>query len=186
MQPEPNDKKIAVEVREIEMEDLAPVYALGEGLFTADRWTSLHRTWDEYEILNLYMTDGDTCLVAEVEGRVIGFALGATIEKRRSSWKYGYLIWLGVVDDMKSHGVGKKLVKRLTELFIQKGVRMMLVDTEADNHEAIRFFKRVGFGDEQEHVYMSSNLTKHPLYEKLRPNKPAHKPRKPDANGGEP
>jgi ribosomal protein S18 acetylase RimI-like enzyme len=163
--------KVPVEIREIELEDLAPVYALGEKLFTADKWAALHRTWDEYEVLNLYMTDGDTCLVAELDGKVVGFALGATISKRRSSWKYGYLLWLGVSTQVAGMGVGKKLVKRLTELFIQDGARMMLVDTDADNEEAIGFFKKAGFANEQRHVYMSMNLTKHPSYERLRPPK---------------
>ena len=175
-----DEKKISVEIREIELEDIAPVYALGEKLFTADKWTSLHRTWDEYEVLNLYMGDGDTCLVAEHNDKVVGFALGATIEKRRSSWKYGYLLWLGVSPETKGMGVGKKLVKRMTELFIQDGARMMLVDTDAENDDAISFFKKSGFANEQRHVYMSMNLTKHPSYERLRPHKPEKKEPKPE------
>lgn len=170
--------KLPVEIREIELEDLAPVYSLGEKLFTADKWTSLHRTWDEYEVLNLYMTDGETCLVAELDGKVVGFALGSTIVKRRSSWKYGYMLWLGVAPETKGMGVGKKLVKRLTELFIQDGARMMLVDTDAENDDAIAFFKKTGFANEQRHVYMSMNLTKHPSYERLRPPKTERKDHK--------
>lgn len=176
-----DERKLTVEIREIELEDLAPVYALGEKLFTADKWTSLHRTWDEYEVLNLYMTDGETCLVAEHDGTVIGFALGATIEKRRSSWKYGYMLWLGVAPETKGMGVGKKLVKRLTELFIHDGARMMLVDTDAGNNDAIAFFKKTGFANEQRHVYMSMNLTKHPSYGRLRPTK--HEKKEPKSDG---
>ena len=167
----PKGDKAPVDIRYIEMEDLAPVYGLGEDLFTADLWSSLHRTWDEYEVLNLYITDSDTCFVAELDGKVVGFALGATIEKRRSSWKYGYLLWLGVSPDLKGMGVGKKLVKRLTDAFIQEGCRMMLVDTDGDNDGAIEFFHKMGFGADQRHVYMSRNLTKHPSYDKHRPKK---------------
>lgn len=35
--------------------------------------------------------------------------LGTTIEKRHSSWKYGYLLWLGVSPQAQRLGVGKKL-----------------------------------------------------------------------------
>ncbi|QED29026.1 GNAT family N-acetyltransferase [Microvenator marinus] len=172
--------KDKVEIREIELEDLAPVYALGEKLFTADLWSSLHRTWDEYEVLNLYMTDGDTCFVAILDDEVVGFALGAMIEKRRSSWKYGYMLWLGVSPVLKGMGIGKKLVKRLTDAFINEGARIMLVDTDGENDDAIEFFHRIGFGQDQRHVYLSMNLTKLPKYEKHRAKKDEDKPKKKD------
>ena len=37
---------------------------------------------------------------------------------------------------------------------------MMIIDTSADNRAAINFFQKQGFGDVQEHVYMSLNLTR--------------------------
>ena len=35
-------------IREIELDDLAPVYHLGERLFTCDLYPFLYRTWDEW------------------------------------------------------------------------------------------------------------------------------------------
>lgn len=93
------DDEAEVEVREMDINDVARVYNLGEQIFTADRWPTLHRTWDEFEVLSLYLSDTDTCLVAEFEGQIVGFALGTLIEKRRSAWTYGYLLWLGVDQD---------------------------------------------------------------------------------------
>jgi ribosomal protein S18 acetylase RimI-like enzyme len=153
-----------VTIREMELEDLAAVYALGERLFTADRWPNLYRTWDEYELVGIFSSDGDTCLVAEQDDKVVGFALGTMIDKRNSAWVYGYLLWLGVNPAIKGQGVGQRLVKRLTNLFIGFGARMMLVDTDGDNKKAIEFFERQGFGNPQHHVYMSRNLTNHPTY----------------------
>jgi ribosomal protein S18 acetylase RimI-like enzyme len=42
----------------------------------------------------------------------------------------------------------------------EQGVRMIIVDTAADNEAAIRFFRKQGFGNVQEHVYMTLNLAK--------------------------
>ncbi|MBA2664007.1 MAG: GNAT family N-acetyltransferase [Bradymonadaceae bacterium] len=148
----------------MELEDLSAVFALGERLFTADLWPNLYRTWDEYELVQTFASDSETCLVAEVEGRVAGFALGTLIDKRRSAWTYGYLVWLGVDPTLARQGVGKKLVNRLTELFIAQGARMMLVDTDAENMAAVNFFRRHGFGNESRHVYMNKNLSNHPEY----------------------
>ena len=149
----------SVTVREMELEDLPKVYALGEKVFTADKWPNLYRTWDEYEIVDRFAADGETCLVAELDDKVVGFALGTVIEKRHSAWNYGYLLWLGVDPDVGPLGIGSKLFARMQDLLIEQGARMMLVDTAAENVRAIHFFRKQGFGNETGHVYLSKNLT---------------------------
>lgn len=161
-------KGSALVIREMRLEDIAPVFRLGEKLFSAGRWPNLYRTWEEYEVLSLYQGDRETCFVAEVGGELVGFALGSIIEKRKNAWLYGYLIWLGVSPGRQGGGVGKKLTRRIRERFIELGARMMLVDTDGENEEALRFFKRCGFGHERRHVYLSLNLTRDPDFERLR------------------
>ena len=161
-----------VTIREVELEDLASVYALGEKLFTADRWPNLYRTWDEYELVGIFSSDGETCLVAERDDEVVGFGLGQIIDKRNSAWIYGYLVWLGVDPTLKGQGIGRRIVDRLTDLFIGFGARIMLTDTDGDNKAAIEFFERQGFGNPQKHVYLSRNLTSHPTYIEQRRERP--------------
>ncbi len=163
-----NDRPGNLTVREMRIEDIAPVYALGEKLFTADKWPSLYRTWDEYEPVRLFSSDGEFCFVAERDAEVIGFALGTLIEKRKNPWKYGYLMWIGVEPEHAGIGVASRLADELTEEFIRAGARIMIVDTDAENEGAIAFFHRHGFGNEDKHVYMSRNLTRHPDYQRLR------------------
>ena len=158
----------AAAIREMDIDDVAEVFHLGERLFTADKWPNLYRSWDIYDLMTLFTSDGDFCLVAEIEDRIVGFALGSFLEKPRNAWRYGYLEWLGVAPAMKGKGLGKRLLDRLTELFIEKGARIMLVDTEMENVDAVKFFKSQGFGQEVRHVYMSHNLTTHPSYVKRR------------------
>jgi ribosomal protein S18 acetylase RimI-like enzyme len=158
----------AVEIREMELEDIPAVYSLGEAVFTADKWPSLYRTWDEYEPVGLFTSDGEFCFVAESEGRVVGFALGSLIDKRKSAWSYGYLTWLAVDPNHKRSGVASHLMEAITEAYLRAGARMMIVDTDAENTPAIHFFRRHGFGNEDRHVYLSKNLTGHPAYRRLR------------------
>lgn len=157
-----------LEIREMRLEDIHRVFSLGERLFTADKWPSLYRTWDEYEVVGLFASDGDFCFVADLDDRVVGFALGTLIEKRRSAWKYGYLLWLGTDPDLRRMGIARQLVDRFTEQCIDEGARMMMVDTAAENDDAIRFFKRQGYGKAVQHVYMSRNLTTLPQYKRRR------------------
>jgi hypothetical protein len=44
---------------------------------------------------------------------------------------------------------------------LENGVRMLLVDSEADNLPALHFFRKMGFGSPQEHIYLSLNLDPH-------------------------
>jgi len=158
-------------VREMELQDLAEVFELGERLFTADAAPNLYRTWDEYELVDSFSADGEYCLVAEHDDRVVGFVIGTIIEKRKSAWTYGYLVWLGVEPELVGRGVARRLVARLTDLFIEEGARMMMVDTDAENENAIAFFESEGFGNPVEHVYMSKNLTQLPAYRRKRDTK---------------
>jgi len=159
------------EIREMELEDLPAVYALGEAVFTADKWPSLYRTWDEYEPISLFSTDGEFCFVAEYEGRLAGFALGSLIDKRKSAWSYGYLTWLAVDPELKRLGIATQLMDAITDAYIRAGARMMIVDTDAENATAISFFRRHGFRSEDRHVYLSKNLTDHPGYRRRRRRK---------------
>jgi len=153
-----------VEIREMELKDVAAVFELGEKLFTAEKWPTLYRSWDDHELAQLFSTDAETCLVAEADGKIVGFALGHVMEKPRSAWRYGWLLWLGVEQRFKRSGIATRLVRQLTGLFISRDARIMLVDTAAKNHSALAFFRRNGFGQEIRHVYLSHNLENDPRY----------------------
>jgi ribosomal protein S18 acetylase RimI-like enzyme len=147
-------------IREMTIDDFPEVFHIGEEVFTVESFQSLYRTWDEYEITTLYNSDSELCLVAEAGEKILGFVLGTTVTKHNSPWKYGYLVWLGVRTDIQQGGVGSGLFKEIKHRMKEQGVRMMIIDTSADNQPAVRFFEKQGFGAVQEHVYMSLNLSR--------------------------
>ena len=149
-----------LEIREMTIDDLAAVFHLGEALFTSEYSSSMYRTWDEYEITTLFNSDNELCIVAELNEEVVGFALGTTVEKLNSAWKYGYLVWIGTRPGLQKRGAGKELFEEIKERMIEQGVRMIIIDTDADNEAGIQFFKKQGFGNIQQHVYMTLNLSK--------------------------
>ena len=152
-------KKSTVVVRQMEIDDLADVFHLGEKIFTAREVPNLYRTWDEYEIITLFQSDSEFCLVAELDDKIVGFALGTTIEKTQSAWKYGQLVWLGTEPGLQRRGIAQKLFKHMRDLMLDDGVRMLLTDTEADNLPALHFFRKMGFGHPQQHIYLTLNLS---------------------------
>jgi len=152
--------KDPLRIREMTIDDFSEVFHIGDEVFTAEYSQSLYRTWDEFEITTLFNSDNELCLVAESGEKILGFALGTTVKKRNSPWKYGYLVWLGVRRNIQQGGVGSGLFKEIKHRMKEQGVRMMMIDTSADNLPALNFFQKQGFGDIRDHVYMSLNLTR--------------------------
>ena len=152
-------KKNELKIRKMEIDDLAPVFHLGEKLFTHEESPNLYRTWDEYEVVEFFTSEPDLCLVATLGKKIVGFVLATTIEKRNSAWKYGYLVWLGIDTGHQHRGIGTKLFREFQEIMEGKRVRMLLVDIEAENKTAWYFFTGLGFHSPQDHIYLSLNLS---------------------------
>jgi ribosomal protein S18 acetylase RimI-like enzyme len=153
------NKRAEAVVRQMEIDDISTVYHLGERLFTSEEFPILYRTWDPYEVSIHFTTDPDYCLVAEADGKVAGFIMGTTIEKEGTAWKkYGYVSWIGVDEAFQRSNLGHRLYRKLEERLRRDGVRMMIVDTEADNQEAIAFFQDMGFSLSSEYVWLAKTL----------------------------
>jgi ribosomal protein S18 acetylase RimI-like enzyme len=149
-----------IEVRTATIDDLAAIFHLGEKVFTSQEFSNLYRTWDEYEVTHLFNSEAEYVLVAEADGKVVGFAMGTIIEKARSAWNYGHLLWLGVDPDYARRGIAGQLFDRFRQIMEDTGIRMLMVDTQSDNTPAVKFFQRKGFENPTDHVYMTLNLQK--------------------------
>lgn len=166
------DEEKSFSVRQMELEDIAEVYALGKETFTAEKWPMLYRSWDEYEVTTLFNSDGEYCLVAENdaedppdEERIVGFVLGSVLAKPGSAWTYGYVNWLCAHPSWTREGVASRLVDKLVRLMIENdGIRIVMADTDPENDRAVRFFHKMGFVDQQAHLYLSSNIEQNERY----------------------
>ncbi len=159
----PRRKRTKTNIREMIIDDISAVYHLGERLFTSEEYPILYRTWDQFEVTDYFTSDPDYCLVAELEpgGKIVGFAIGTTIEKEGTAWKkYGYLSWIGVDDAFQRTNLGYRLYRKLEQIWKRNGVRMVIADTDAENLPAISFFKSIGFADSSQHVWLVKTIRK--------------------------
>jgi ribosomal protein S18 acetylase RimI-like enzyme len=157
----PRKRKIETNIRQMEIDDISAVYHLGERLFTSEEYPILYRTWDQFEVTDYFTSDPEYCLVAEAEpnGKIIGFAIGTTIEKEGTAWKkYGYLSWIGVDETFQRTNLGIRLYRKLEQIWRRHGVRMIIADTDAENTPAISFFKSIGFADSSQHVWLVKTI----------------------------
>lgn len=145
-------------IRQMQIDDLAAVFYLGERLFTLREYPTLYRTWDEHEVIDYYNANPEYCLIAECNGEFAGFLLGSIIDKRNSSRKYGYLVWFGVDEKFQGTGVATMLYEKHREIMLAEDVRMLMVDTSADNKRALAFFTARGFSSPNDHVYLTLNI----------------------------
>ena len=168
----PSAPRERIVIRQMEIDDIAAVYRLGEDLFTSEELPILYRTWDPYEVTEYFTSDADFCLVAELEGKIVAFTLATTVEKEGTAWKrYGYLAWMGVDEAFQGTHLGHRLYRELEKRFRDEGVRMVMADTEGDNERAIGFFKAVGFSVRAEHMWLAKTIQQ--------PGKKAARPKSP-------
>lgn len=87
-----------------------------------------------------------TCLVAEVEGKVVGFIIGEV-----AGWEYGVpdtVAWidtLGVHPDYQGKGIATMLFKRLTENLRKIGIKTVYTLVHWKSWDLMRFFAKMGF-----------------------------------------
>lgn len=79
-------------------------------------------------------------IVAERDGRVVGFVLGW-----RRSQVDGHVITLDVTASARRQGVGRRLLTELEARFRAAGVRRVQLETSVSNTSAIAFYEGLGY-----------------------------------------
>eukprot|EP00667_Euglena_gracilis_P009112 EG_transcript_9241 len=151
---------LPVVLRRVIVDDLFNIYQLGEKVFL--NHANLFRAWDENEVMDMFSQNSDMCLVATINDELAGFALGTTVDKRKSKTPYGYLVWLAVDSRFGRRGVGTLLMRAFDERMAHQGCTMMFVDTQADNEAALKFFQSQGFDNPRKHLYMTKPFADDP------------------------
>jgi N-acetylglutamate synthase-like GNAT family acetyltransferase len=87
---------------------------------------------------------GRAFLVAEQQGRVVGFITGEVRAFEFGSEPCGWVFALNVDPDIRVHNVGTRLFETLCETFGQAGVEKVRTMLNRDNHLVLSFFRSLG------------------------------------------
>ncbi|ABU81760.1 ribosomal protein S18-alanine N-acetyltransferase [Ignicoccus hospitalis] len=91
-------------------------------------------------ILSQVILHGDTSLVAEVNGKVVGYAIAAKeVDKKL------HLLNFAVDPQYRGLGIGSALLESLEKLAKKKGLKSIYLEVEEDNYRAMRLYKKMGF-----------------------------------------
>ena len=130
-----------VTVREAAPDDLAALIALDEvtsGLAKPDYWRDLFARYVEGVAANRYV------LVAESEGRLIGFVTGAVRAWEFGSPPCGWVFALGVSSAYREHRVGSRLMVDIFRRFRSDGVNSVRTNVSRRDTLNLSFFRSLG------------------------------------------
>lgn len=92
---------------------------------------------------------GDSCLIVEDRGELVGFLVGYLSQRIPEA---GYIHYAGVRPDWRGRGVGREMYRRFAAIVRERGRTCIVAETGAWNRESIVFHMRFGFtleaGDE--------------------------------------
>ncbi len=102
--------------------------------------------WRRFTRSHIGRTDR-LCIVAETDGTVVGFLLGAILTRPKvfELRRYGHIYDVFVEPARRDHGVGKGLVNAALEWFRTRRVDRVDLYTHARNNLGLRFWKKMGF-----------------------------------------
>ena len=129
-----------IDLRPLTMKDLEAVTEIDCSLLGRER----KEYWEQK--LEQSGESGVPSLVAEADGRVIGFILGSA-----SGWEYGipenvgWIDTLGVVKEYQHKGVARLLFKEMYSMFKKVGVDTIYVFVNWRDWDLLQFFDRMGF-----------------------------------------
>jgi len=129
-------------VRKMEIEDLPYVWKLGVTEF--DMTKLYHQYWTLPELVHAMVNDADFCIVAEEQGKIVGFAIG---HRKFSAWREDLSIieWCAVEKKHQKKGIGTKLCRGLIEKFRKAGASGVIADIKADNEASAKLFRKLFF-----------------------------------------
>jgi ribosomal-protein-alanine N-acetyltransferase len=123
-----------ISIREAEIVDVSAIYKLSSCFSGATgAWTQAGM---EEIIKN---RQGYYALVAEWNGEIIGYAL------TRFAWGKLHLMDIVVKEEMRSRGVGKKMMKQLIDLAKSKALSEVYLEVRAGNIPAIKLYQSFAF-----------------------------------------
>ena len=105
---------------------------------------------------SIFNAENQDILVAEQDGRIIGFAHVMILEQKKvpclKSEKVIYLQDLDVSEELRSQGIGAKLIDACKEYGKEKGADFMRTQVFPQNTRGMKFYERAGFSEKMKTI----------------------------------
>jgi RimJ/RimL family protein N-acetyltransferase len=169
-----------VTIRTIQDRDAEPFLALSNRLDAETAFRLLEaaerRTTVEEQretIRRVQSTDNQTILVADVDGRLVGYIAGVGGKYRRN--RHSAYVVVAVLQAFSGRGIGTQLFDRLEAWALEHGIHRLELTVMVHNERAIAVYERLGFqreGRKRDALLVSGAYVDEYLMAKLLPEGP--------------
>ena len=142
-------------IRPMRVEDLPAVYQLGLACY--DVLDKPYNYWTIREVADHLETEAGLCFVADHEGEVVGFALGA--ESYEVLEDTGHLEWLAVAPEHRRRGLAVELIDTVVAELRRRGRAEVVADVSSANAASRGLFRRAGFEEGISVTFFRRRLT---------------------------
>lgn len=111
------------------------------------------------EIETMLFRNPDLFLIGRIKDQIIAVVMGGFDGRR------GYVHHLTVDPAFQKKGYGRKIMNKLSEIFLQKGIHKVHLFIERQNEEVIGFYKSLGW-EIREDLTMMSFIPNKTLYKR--------------------
>jgi ribosomal protein S18 acetylase RimI-like enzyme len=87
----------------------------------------------------------DACLVAEYEGKVVGFLISYILTMGFGIDKSAWIATLGVSPKYMGEGIGAKMAEEIFKYYRGEGITTVYTSVRWDSPDLLSFFKTLGF-----------------------------------------
>ena len=91
------------------------------------------------------LSDQDICLVAELNGKVVGFMVSYVLTLGFGIEKSGWIATLGINPKFMGQGIGAGLAKEIFKYYKSIGINNVYTSVRWDSPDLLSFFKTLGF-----------------------------------------
>lgn len=130
-----------VNIREITFKDAEAIQQIRKAISEDDAEV------DFVKYIERQISEGDrkSSLVAEVDGKVVGYMISTTLYAGFGIKKSAWIMAIGVLPDYMGQGIGLKLADKICEIYKNKGVEYIYSSVIWDSTDVLSFFKKLGF-----------------------------------------
>jgi predicted N-acetyltransferase YhbS len=130
-----------VSIREIRVDDTKAIQGIRIAISEEDAQV------DFQKLVEQHISDGNgqTSLVAEVNGMVVGYMISTTLYAGFGIGKSVWIMSFGVHPEHMGQRIGLKLSNRICDIYKAKGVHSIYSSVMWDSIDVLSFFKKLGF-----------------------------------------
>jgi ribosomal protein S18 acetylase RimI-like enzyme len=89
--------------------------------------------------------DEDICLVAELDGQIVGFMISYILTLGFGIEKSAWIATLGVKPEYMGQDIGKNLANKIFEYYKSEGIENVYTSVRWNSSDLLSFFKTLGF-----------------------------------------